>query len=646
MNIPEINIPDVPNIAGGMRARSATFTARQRSNSSYSTDGTTGILPGFRRHSISIPVLVISDSDHYDVGTSSGLKYGKFVDWEKMPAVSSKSCMEPLPSDPKVLKSMARAGCWSKNHTVRAKAYNHIIRSIRCRAVTPDDAVYRDISGKLFGQKKVSTHPFPQFMKESQIPMYCLNKGGLNAVKKVLVCLENQFPDITYCPVLPAIVSLLLHYSEDEAECFQNACKLIACNDPDMHYVDQTFLAYQSSCMTFGDLAKKYCHGAHKLIATTDHNRVSVYSEWMMWLFGGLPFEYATRVFDVYLLEGFKVLYRVALALLKQYRVSVTSRESEITDLQQDIQSFVASIAHHLTVDKFLEKAFSIRLFSGKEISLLQIANRKALAQKGITHTQRRQSVHMAIDLQRFSSGVVTAQEMRIIWSWIPERFALFHPTLLFTTSEHGYSLQTLYSRVEGYEPTVLLFKTLDEEVSGAFLSSDWSERNKNGGKDSFFGTGECFVFTLRPEMERYEWMTLHPVESVSEEEFPKARLRSRSFTPSGSRPDTSASSLSTAGTSQDSSLLTVPLTEPRPAHFRSVPHLPTKTASMFMAGSRDGIIIGGGGGQALYIDGDLHRGSTQHCDTFNNPPLCKESFQIQLLEVWGIHSSVQNTVC
>ncbi|KAK6479672.1 TBC1 domain family member 24-like [Huso huso] len=630
-----------------MRARSATFTARQRSNSSCSTDGTPnlGILPGFRRHSISIPMLVISDSDHYDLGTSSGLKYGKFVDWDKMPAASSESCTEPLPSDPKILKSMARAGCWSKNHTLRAKAYNHIIRSIRCRAVTPDGAVFRDISGKLFGQKKVSTHPFPQFMEGSQIPMYCLHKGGLNAVKKVLVCVENQFPDITYCPILPAIISLLLHYSEDEAECFQNACRLIACNDPDMHYIDQTFLAYQSSCMTFGDLAKKYCHGAHKLIGTTDHNLFSVYSDWMMWLFGGLPFEYATRVFDVYLLEGVKVLYRVALVLLKHYRVSVTSRESEITDLRQDIQSFVASIAHHLTVDKFLEKAFSIRLFSGKEISLLHIANRKALAQKGITLTQRRQSMHMAIDLQSFSSGIVTAQEMRIIWSWIPERFALFHPTLLFTTSEHGYSLQTLYSRVEGYEPTVLLFKTLDEEVSGAFLSSDWSERNKNSGKDSFFGTGECFVFTLRPEIERYEWMTAHPVESVSEEEFPKARLRSRSFTPSVSRPDTSTSSLSTAGTSQDSSFLTVPHAEPRPAHFRSVPHLPTKTASMFMAGSREGIIIGGGGGQALYIDGDLHRGSTQHCDTFSNPPLCKESFQIQLLEVWGIHNSVQNTV-
>lgn len=54
----------------------------------------------------------------------------------------------------------------------------------------------------------------------------------------------------------------------------------------------------------------------------------------------------------------------------------------------------------------------------------------------------RRQSFHLAVDMQTFSSGTVTAQEMRIIWSWIPERFSLSPPLLLFSTSEDGCSLQ------------------------------------------------------------------------------------------------------------------------------------------------------------------------------------------------------------
>lgn len=53
-----------------------------------------------------------------------------------------------------------------------------------------------------------------------------------------------------------------------------------------------------------------------------------------------------------------------------------------------------------------------------------------------------RQSFHLAVDIQNFSSSIVTAQEMRIIWSWIPERFSLYPPLLLFSTSEDGCSLQ------------------------------------------------------------------------------------------------------------------------------------------------------------------------------------------------------------
>lgn len=37
----------------------------------------------------------------------------------------------------------------------------------------------------------------------------------------------------------------------------------------------------------------------------------------------------------------------------------------------------------------------------------------------------------------------------------------------------------------------------LSSQVCGAYLSTDWAERNKFGGKLGFFGTGECFVFRV-----------------------------------------------------------------------------------------------------------------------------------------------------
>lgn len=57
-----------------------------------------------------------------------------------------------------------------------------------------------------------------------------------------------------------------------------------------------------------------------------------------------------------------------------------------------------------------------------------------------------RGNVQLALNPDTFSSEIVSAKEMRVIWSWIPERFALCQPQLLFTTSTHGCSLNRYMS--------------------------------------------------------------------------------------------------------------------------------------------------------------------------------------------------------
>ncbi|XP_054833317.1 TBC1 domain family member 24-like isoform X2 [Eublepharis macularius] len=557
----------------------------------------------------------------------------EFVDHNKIPKLDEQQdAHEPLiGKSTKELKKLAREGHWARSHVLRAQAYQHIIQDIPCRLMTPDAPVYRDVAGKLFENQSENFHPLPEFLAGSLMPEYCLTTEGVTAMKKILICIANMSPDITYCPLLPVVVALLLHYNQEEAQCFENTCRLLYCNASHTSYIDYSFLSHKASCMTFGDLANKHCPAAHRLLASSADNIFEVYSEWLVWLFDDLPFDYVIRIFDVYLLEGQKVLYRIALALLKQYQVSVSSKGLDVADVKGSLQAFMWEIREHMTAEKLLEKAFGIRLFSRKEIWLLQMANRKALVEKGVTMVQHRQSFHLTVNTLNFTSAIVTAQEMRIVWSWIPERFSLFSPVLLFSTSEDGYSLKRLYSCCEGYEPTVLLLKTTVGEVCGAFLSSDWSERKKSGGGSSFFGTGECFVFTVRPEMERYEWVFIKKPEQA------KAMPRSpRQRSPSPFSPE---------GRTTTSNHLTVPkldMIKYRLSPFLATRHfkLPSKTASMFMSGTREGIIIGGGGGQALFIDADLHHGRTEHCETFDNPPLCQENFQVQLLEVWGFQNS------
>ncbi|TNN55256.1 TBC1 domain family member 24 [Liparis tanakae] len=575
-------------------------------------------------------MMTISESDKWEINSCSGMKYGQFVDWEKIDPEAATRYQQILHSDHQQLKAMGREGFWATPHTLRAKAYFHIIHSINSRCVTPDRSAHYELAQQHFGEQRISTHPVPDYMEAGEIPRYCLNKAGMNSVKKILICLGKCFPDMNFCPILPELVSLLLHFSEDEAECFHSVSRLICYTDPNKRYIDQTFLTYRASCMTFGDLANRCCRGIRKLIASSHQNLFEFYSDWIIWIFADLPFTYAIRVLDVYILEGYKVLYRVALALLGLYKVSVSSRVADVEDFRTDMRRFVQSVARHCTAENLLERAFLISMATRRELNLLFNANKDALMQKGVGMHQKRQSVE-TVNFSNFASSVVTGTEMRVVWAWIPERFSLFSPIRLFSTAEHGRSLASLYSHVEGHEPAVLIIKTRCEEVFGAFLSTDMIERKKHDSEGlTYFGTGECFVFTfspspevccdmpqvgfcvscalipfdkpdvclppqLRPSMERYQQAMVNIMTRAASPQQPrKGGFASSAVSNGGCSPTLTCP----AGTLQDPSYLTVPFTAPseEPMTAKELRRPKEQEASMFIAGSDSQLIIGTAG--------------------------------------------------
>ncbi|KYO40960.1 TLD domain-containing protein 2 isoform C [Alligator mississippiensis] len=64
-----------------------------------------------------------------------------------------------------------------------------------------------------------------------------------------------------------------------------------------------------------------------------------------------------------------------------------------------------------------------------------------------------------------------------------------------------------------------------------------------------------------------------------------------------------------------------------------------TGSNTFFMKGDADLLVIGGGSGKfGLWLDGDLYRGGSCPCETFNNETLShQEEFFIQDLEVWAL---------
>ncbi|TNN42780.1 TBC1 domain family member 24 [Liparis tanakae] len=330
------------------------------------------------------------------VSTMAEEDYGSFVDWSQMGDLAKSSGPTKVDcKDLKEFKTMARQGYWAKNHKLRAQVYQQLIKDIPCRTVTPDAEVYRDIMGDAASRKPSSHFPLPEFVDGNAVPQYCLKPEAVASAHQIIGCVAGQFPDISHCPALPAVTALLLHFSLDEAQCFELISRMLACNEPGKRLLDQTFLAHESGCMTFGDLANKYCTSAHRMIVATARDVLEVYSDWQRWVLGDLPFSHTVRVLDIYLVEGYKVLFRVALALLKFYRKhkaegGPAGPQQDSGKVKDDIQAFVKGIGSTVTPEKLLEKAFSIRMFSRKEITLLQVTNEKSLQQKGVAVKQTR----------------------------------------------------------------------------------------------------------------------------------------------------------------------------------------------------------------------------------------------------------------
>lgn len=103
--------------------------------------------------------------------------------------------------------------------------------------------------------------------------------------------------------------------------------------------------------------------------------------------------------------------------------------------------------------------------------------------------------------LSRPSRIVRSGGELSDVLAHAPTRFRLRDLRCVYSSADDGVSLQTLYARVAGTDPVVLLVRDGAGATFGAFTTVPFRE---NGG--GYYGSGEAFVFSLRPTTTVYPW--------------------------------------------------------------------------------------------------------------------------------------------
>ncbi|XP_045516219.1 GTPase-activating protein skywalker isoform X3 [Pieris brassicae] len=525
------------------------------------------------------------------------------------------------------LKLIIRENSWPINSPIRASLWPALCRQHQ-HGKSMLDGFYWDMVTQVFGTVELPDKPImlPPFVEATHCLGYHLTRKGRAVADRVVSVLGYACPDITYSPSLYPITAALLHFMPEE-ECYHCMASLVASKEK--MFITQTKLLNEVTWKTVMQIAKKHASAAQHLLRLSGAiGPERIYADWQWWILAALPFPHLVRVLDCYFHEGLKVFYRVALAILILFHKHSTNQNSEWyaeatkNGVDHAIDKFCRNMPASPT--KLLRTAFSIRALSSQYISRVFIKTEMTLKSKQVitgnrlvrsrssdnlptsqsqvniqmmSHTltirESPRSSHLALwfpfpnavfsDQQQHSSDL--RQKLFTLWSWLPVRITMYQPVLLYTTEEHGCSLTTFYVRVEHHEPTLLMIKTCNNEVFGAYCSTRWFERNQKderGNRQAYFGTGETFLFSLYPERAKYPWVGC------------------------------------SAGDGKE---------DQRVAHG----------SELFMAADSKMITIGGGDGQAIWMDENIRYGKTDRCSTFNNPPLCPSGdFEIRVLEVYG----------
>lgn len=142
--------------------------------------------------------------------------------------------------------------------------------------------------------------------------------SGQGRLRNVLRALAMHFPKVQYCQGLNFIAAIMLIVFEDDEEraFWALVCGIDALDVAGYYTEGMTLL--RADMRALGVVLAKKCPRAMEKFSATGVDLMALSSEWFItWFANCLPVETVLRVWDTLFLEGFKILFRVAIGVFK-----------------------------------------------------------------------------------------------------------------------------------------------------------------------------------------------------------------------------------------------------------------------------------------------------------------------------------------
>lgn len=159
--------------------------------------------------------------------------------------------------------------------------------------------------------------------------------AGVDKLRRVLTAYSRRNPDVGYCQGMNLVTSTLLLVHADEEEAFWVLAALVERILPE-HFFSPSLLPSRACPLVLSEYVQEHTSKLHAHLVELGVDLPAICFSWFLSLFTDcLPVETLFRVWDVFLVDGLDVLFRVALAILK-------SNEQELLRCQSIPAVYVA----------------------------------------------------------------------------------------------------------------------------------------------------------------------------------------------------------------------------------------------------------------------------------------------------------------
>jgi hypothetical protein len=97
----------------------------------------------------------------------------------------------------------------------------------------------------------------------------------------------------------------------------------------------------------------------------------------------------------------------------------------------------------------------------------------------------------------------------------MPERHSMDKWELVYSTTRHGISINTFYTKVYNRAPSVVVVEDVNHHIFGGYASEPWVKT-----KQVHYGSGESFLFKIKPVCKIFRWSKMNDYFMYSKPDF------------------------------------------------------------------------------------------------------------------------------